>query len=148
MKSVCIHRFSGPSLPAFRLNTRRYFVSLRIQSECGKIRTRKTPNTDTFYYGHFISRKLIRLKISAMPLKLRKMYYMQLEQMNFAIKMSHVNLSSSYFNHIQLRCVFQIFATVWLNGGVLIYELSGCGFESRCCHLNFRNHACFEQGLT
>ena len=26
----------------------RYFVSLRIQSECGKIRTRKTPNTDTF----------------------------------------------------------------------------------------------------
>ena len=27
----------------------RYFVSLRIQSECGKIRTRITPNTDTFY---------------------------------------------------------------------------------------------------
>ena len=24
-------------------------VSLRIQSECGKIRTRKTRNTDTFY---------------------------------------------------------------------------------------------------
>ena len=24
-------------------------VSLRIQSECGKIRTRKTPNTDTFH---------------------------------------------------------------------------------------------------
>ena len=26
-----------------------YGVSLRIQSECGKIRTRKTPNTDTFH---------------------------------------------------------------------------------------------------
>ena len=25
--------------------------------------------------------------------------------------------------------------TVWLNGWVLVYELSGCGFESRCCHL-------------
>ena len=25
-----------------------YSVSLRIQSKCGKIRTRKTPNTDTF----------------------------------------------------------------------------------------------------
>ena len=26
-----------------------YFVSLRIQSECEKIRTRKTPNTDAFH---------------------------------------------------------------------------------------------------
>ena len=26
----------------------RYSVSFRIQSECGKIRARKTPNTDTF----------------------------------------------------------------------------------------------------
>ena len=24
---------------------------------------------------------------------------------------------------------------VWLNGWMLIYKLSGCGFESRCCHL-------------
>ena len=33
--------FSGPHFPAFGLNTERYEVSLRIQSECGKIRTRK-----------------------------------------------------------------------------------------------------------
>ena len=26
-----------------------------------------------------------------------------------------------------------------------VYELSGCGFESRCSHLNFRFCACFEQ---
>ena len=26
-------------------------------------------------------------------------------------------------------------------------ELSGCGFESLCCHLNFRYCACFEQGV-
>ena len=32
--------FSGPYFPAFGLNTERYFASLRIQSECGKIRTR------------------------------------------------------------------------------------------------------------
>ena len=31
------------------LNTERYPVSLRIQSECEKMRTRITPNTDTFY---------------------------------------------------------------------------------------------------
>ena len=39
---------SGPYFPAFGLNTERYFVSLRIQSECGKIRTR---NNSVF--GHF-----------------------------------------------------------------------------------------------
>ena len=31
-----------------RTNTERYGVYLRIQSKCGKIRTRITPNTDTF----------------------------------------------------------------------------------------------------
>ena len=32
----------------FGLNTEQYRVSLRLQSECGKIRTRITPNTDSF----------------------------------------------------------------------------------------------------
>ena len=41
--------FSGPYFPTFRLNTERYSVSLRIQSKCRKIRTRITPNTDTFH---------------------------------------------------------------------------------------------------
>ena len=40
---------SGPHSPAFGLNTERYGVSLRIQSECGKVGTRIIPNTDTFY---------------------------------------------------------------------------------------------------
>ena len=40
--------YSGLYFPAFGLNTERYSVSLRIQSKCGKIRTRITPNTDTF----------------------------------------------------------------------------------------------------
>ena len=30
---------------------------------------------------------------------------------------------------------------------VFVYELSGCGFESSCSHLNFRFRACFEQGV-
>ena len=38
-----------PHFPAFGLNTERYGVSLRIQSECWEIWTRITPNTDTFY---------------------------------------------------------------------------------------------------
>ena len=34
-----------------------------------------------------------------------------------------------------------------LNGWVLVYKLSGCGFESHCCHLNFRYCTCFKQGV-
>ena len=49
LKSVHTRSYSGPCFPAFGLNTERYSVSIRIQSECGKIRTRITPNTDTFH---------------------------------------------------------------------------------------------------
>ena len=28
---------------------------------------------------------------------------------------------------------------------LFVYELSGCGFESHCSHLNFRYCACLEQ---
>ena len=49
VKSTNIWRISGPYFPAFRLNMERCGVSLRIQSKCGRIRTRKTPNTDTFH---------------------------------------------------------------------------------------------------
>ena len=36
---------------------------------------------------------------------------------------------------------------VWLNGRVFVYELSGCGFKSPYCHLNFRYRACFKRGV-
>ena len=49
VKSVHSQSFSGPYFPVFRLNTERYGVSLHIQSEYGKIRTRKTPNMETFH---------------------------------------------------------------------------------------------------
>ena len=49
VKSVNIRSYSGPYFPAFGLNTERYGVSLRIQSECGKMGTRITPNTDTLH---------------------------------------------------------------------------------------------------
>ena len=48
-KSVRIRSFSGQYFPAFGLNTERYQVSPRIQYKSGKMRTRKTPNTDTFH---------------------------------------------------------------------------------------------------
>ena len=48
VKTVHIRSYSGSYFPTFGLNTERYEASLRIQPECGKIRTRITPNTDTF----------------------------------------------------------------------------------------------------
>ena len=50
MKKVRIRSFSGPYFSAFGLNTERYRVSLRIQSECEKIWNRKTPNTKNFLH--------------------------------------------------------------------------------------------------
>ena len=46
-----------PHLDQIRRDTK--YLSLRIQSECGKIRTRKTPNTDTFH----VTLKILLLKM-------------------------------------------------------------------------------------
>ena len=71
VKSVRMGGFSGPHFPPFGLNTERYKVSFRIQSECQKMRTRITPNTDTFYaltvglyipvYDHVVQIILVKL---------------------------------------------------------------------------------------
>ena len=49
VKGVSIRSYSGPHFPAFILNTEKYGVSLRIHSKYVKIRTRTTPNMDTFH---------------------------------------------------------------------------------------------------
>ena len=36
---------------------------------------------------------------------------------------------------------------VLVSGLVFVYEVSDCGFESRCSHLKPRTHACFEEGV-
>ena len=49
VKSVRVRIFSGPHFPAFALNTDIYSVNLCIQSKCGKMQTKQTPNTVKFY---------------------------------------------------------------------------------------------------
>ena len=47
--------FTAWKEPVFGLNMEKYGVSLRIQSKCKKVRTRKTPNTNTFcavFFSH------------------------------------------------------------------------------------------------
>ena len=53
VKSVSTRSFSAPYFPAFGLNADRYSVSLGIESEWGKMWTRKTPNTNTFHAVNF-----------------------------------------------------------------------------------------------
>ena len=47
--------------------------------------------------------------------------------------------TNKYSQHTSIIC------PVWLNSSALVYELSGCWFESRCSHIRYR--ACFEQGV-
>ena len=49
VKCVRISSFSSSYFPTFGLYTQRYSVFLCIQSKCEKIRTRKSPNADTFH---------------------------------------------------------------------------------------------------
>ena len=49
VKSLRIWSFSDLHFPIFGPNTDTYSISLRIQSECKKTWTRKTPHTDTFH---------------------------------------------------------------------------------------------------
>ena len=48
LKSVRIRSFYGSYFPAFGLNMKVYSLNLHIHPECGKVRTRKTPNMGTY----------------------------------------------------------------------------------------------------
>ena len=80
VKSVRIRSYSGPYFPAFELKTERYSVFLRIQSECGEMRTRITPNTDIFHAviylrNSFSLRDLVGINFSqSNNIVYRKMY--------------------------------------------------------------------------
>ena len=63
VKSGRTRNFSGPSFSSFGLNTKIYRVNLCSQSECVKMRTRKTPNMDTFHavWSHLLKKFLIEV---------------------------------------------------------------------------------------
>ena len=41
-----------------------------------------------------------------------------------------------------------IILPVWLNGWVLVYDLSGCGFKFSCSHLKLKFLTCFEEEVS
>ena len=54
---------------------------------------------------------------------------------------------SQAFNHLVRKQTLNHLAklAVWLNDWLFVYELRCCGFDFRCCYLNFRYRTCFEQ---
>ena len=89
-KSVFIQSYSDPYFPAFGLNTERYEVSPRIQSECGKIRTRITPNTDTFHAVHCLKVYLEPSHISEMDAFAEIVHGWKLKASNYFCKRLHL----------------------------------------------------------
>ena len=55
VKKFLIRSYSGQYFPALGLNMERYSVSLRIQSEFGKIGTIISPNANTFHAVLFVA---------------------------------------------------------------------------------------------
>ena len=75
-KSVRIQSYFGLHFPAFGLNMERYGVSLHIQSKCGKIRTRITPNTDTFYAVEMVFKNIKQYLELMLQKKLKKYWWL------------------------------------------------------------------------
>ena len=96
VESVRIRSYSGPHFPAFGMNTERNGVSLRIQSECGKMMTRITPNTDTFhavYNYEFWHYKAIPIYTSSVSLvKVSSYFWNRAKVWNLWMKAIQVNV--------------------------------------------------------
>ena len=67
MKKVRIRSAFCLYFPSSELNTERYEASLHIDSKCGKIWTRKTPNSDAFHAVKITHKSL--LSVSNLPYK-------------------------------------------------------------------------------
>ena len=72
-KRACIWSYSGPHFPVFGVRI------LRIQSKCGKIRTKIAPTADTFYVVKVIWRNQ-RGKLNTLYFHLQKTYGHQTSQ--------------------------------------------------------------------
>ena len=96
VKRVRIQSFSGPYFPAYR-------VSLRIQSEFGKMRTRKTPYTEHFSRSVvFKSGPILMATVSEIwsSTTLHKKW-------SFQLRISSVNVTKS-----EVSCVFYVFSSL------------------------------------
>ena len=103
LREMCSYsELSGPYFSTFGLNTERYAASLPIQSECGKIRTRKTPNTDTFY-AVFINNARLKLakKIKRNPRNIWRLNFCYLKYIRYLHLLYHPKIIGDVLKNVQ-----------------------------------------------
>ena len=138
---------------AFGLNTETYRVSLRIQSERGKIRTRKTSNTDTFYaviqisFSETVDRPLRRLlqlslsfKVAAtqQPPTLQKFPYLFFwTRLGFEFRNTLINLSVPNAS----LCIGNKWVNLSHNKFRINLRLKGVRNKKNTCLMHFGNHS-------
>ena len=107
VKSLSIRSYCSPYFPAFGLDTERYFISLLIQSEYGKIRTRITRDTDTFYavrsFRHF------KIFFFIPGVKELHLHGRQIILLNFDSLFKVIKLISSFLEQIILNLMISWF---------------------------------------
>ena len=110
--------FSGPYYPAFGLNMKRYFVSLRIQSECAKIRTRKNS-----VFGH-ISQSVTEV-----------WYNLNGSDVYLVPREAECHISIKIMSQVLNRSVFILYDYIPIYLYLLLY-LSMCYFGFILCLIN------------
>ena len=96
LKIVRNRKFPGTYFPAFGLNTERYNVYLRIQRQFRKIRTRKTPNTETFTQWKLLRRSPYYRQIKWKSREKRDMLPMEIAWIYIATQLILADLECSF----------------------------------------------------
>ena len=104
--------FSGPYFPVFRLNTEIYCVNLCIQSEYGKIRTRKNS-----VFGHFSRRdesRLLQSFLRYMQTQFKKPHTKNESRYTRGVVKNPFNIYEDFFcflalNYIRIKALSLVF---------------------------------------
>ena len=120
VKSARIRSFSGLQFLVFGLNTERYSEPLHTQSECGKIRTRDTSNTNTFYAVH-----VLIVSSSSCPLLVWTLVILQnIFQQQQRVSLNKKNYSKISKKSLMLRKIAQkVFEKLFLSKLVICEEV-------------------------
>ena len=119
------------------LNTHRYSVSLRSDSECGEIRTRKTPNTYPFHVVN-ICKWLFLLIVSTFPISHFIPNSIDVLAMHFLLQLhdirSNILIAKNRSGYWEQLCTTSCFTTLikylnFRNFQIFVYlQAKGCNF--------------------
>ena len=131
LKSVRIRSYSGTYFPAFWLNTERCKVSLHIQSECGKIRTRITPNTVTFYAVRGSNSSSQRVYLNLGNPKIRTLISYTSRKFAEPYQITNMELFAKLISGLRLLTIFTKYFILDVWQGSSADQINGLGLYDR-----------------